>query len=335
MLDAHEQSVIVVGSKKAGKTALIVSATSEEKVFIDNYTATFGVEYAVRSRKFEGILIRQSIIEIGGEAGSVLEEHIYGEYAQQNNLNFIITFDLTDKNSFNQVSSYIEKIRKYNGSKINIYLVGTHADLSSEIKITEQEAIEFAKKKGLKNFFECSAKTHQNTEELFNDIAKIDLTFLKAISPIRYFKEFKHDPTSILNKIPIDSFDRHTENDLRLDYLLQNKQYILALILLLDSSQLTFSTEILQEVGKKFKDEIKNALFSYYQGRNPKSDNEVLNVYQNDALKQNTNLNVIFKTQRGFFGTSDTKGALGEISEKVKTLQNPEQTKIMERDLTK
>ena len=49
-----------------------------------------------------------------------------------------------------------------------IYLIGNRADLEDEREVTRERAIEFCKQYNIDKFFETSAKTGFNVEEVFS-----------------------------------------------------------------------------------------------------------------------------------------------------------------------
>jgi GTPase SAR1 family protein len=49
-----------------------------------------------------------------------------------------------------------------------IYLIGNRADLEDEREVTKERAIDFCKQYSIDKFFETSAKTGFNVEEVFS-----------------------------------------------------------------------------------------------------------------------------------------------------------------------
>lgn len=84
----------------------------------------------------------------------------------------ILAYDITDSNSFNQLSGHVKTIKS---SQDNVFLViiGTKYDLVEENpemrQVSIQEARELAESLSA-TFFETSARTNINVEEVFNHI---------------------------------------------------------------------------------------------------------------------------------------------------------------------
>ena len=84
----------------------------------------------------------------------------------------ILAYDISDSNSFNQLSSYAETLRAVQENVI-IVIVGTKLDLVEENPEMRQVAISDARQFADSlnaAFFETSARSNINVEEVFNHI---------------------------------------------------------------------------------------------------------------------------------------------------------------------
>ena len=79
----------------------------------------------------------------------------------------LLVYNITDESSFLAVNDWIKEIKKYEVNPI-IVLVGQKCDLENRI-ISEERGRELANELGVE-FFEISAKTGYNVEELFKYI---------------------------------------------------------------------------------------------------------------------------------------------------------------------
>ena len=83
----------------------------------------------------------------------------------------ILGFDITNKFSFKEIENYhYNKVKNILGDESLIYLVANKIDLIDEVEVSEKEAIDYAKEKGIK-YFRVSAKTGEGVNELLEDIA--------------------------------------------------------------------------------------------------------------------------------------------------------------------
>merc|ERR1711881_762451 len=82
-----------------------------------------------------------------------------------------IVYDVTDKESFNNVKHWVQEIEKYAAEGVNKLLVGNKCDLSSKKVVSYDEARELADSLGIA-FMETSAKNAHNVEQAFQAMAK-------------------------------------------------------------------------------------------------------------------------------------------------------------------
>ena len=78
-------------------------------------------------------------------------------------------YDITNKDSFNLIVSWIKDIKFYKPEKVKAILVGNKCDLINERKVTIEEGQNLANELNIK-FFEASAKEGTNVDELFSYI---------------------------------------------------------------------------------------------------------------------------------------------------------------------
>lgn len=67
---------------------------------------------------------------------------------------------------------WLKEVKQHASSEIVIYLIGNRADLEDEREVTKERAIEFCNQYNIDMFFETSAKTGLNVEEVFSLAAK-------------------------------------------------------------------------------------------------------------------------------------------------------------------
>ena len=83
----------------------------------------------------------------------------------------ILVYDITDRDSFDKVRTWVEELRLYLSKDTPIAIAGNKCDMASTRQIDKDEAIEYAKSVKAKHF-DTSAKTGQGIEELFVEISK-------------------------------------------------------------------------------------------------------------------------------------------------------------------
>jgi GTPase SAR1 family protein len=70
------------------------------------------------------------------------------------------------------VLDWLKEVKQHASSEIVVYLIGNRCDLEEEREVTRERAIEFCKTYNIDKFFETSAKTGDNVEEVFSLAAK-------------------------------------------------------------------------------------------------------------------------------------------------------------------
>ena len=127
--------LIILGDSYTGKTSII------SKYFNCNYRNDTRVEYYTK-------IVSNIKVDTWDIKGNISFNKITDTYIQDANA-FIILFDITDKRSFTNISSWLERIR--DNSNINnhnyypILLLGNKSDLTTERRVLFSEANKFAK----------------------------------------------------------------------------------------------------------------------------------------------------------------------------------------------
>ena len=156
---------IIIGDAAVGKSNLLVRYTSGQ--FKEEYQLTIGVEFGSND-----VIIGDNTyrIQIWDTAGQENFRSITRSY-YKNTACAIIVYEINNKNSFEHISSWIEECKNTAPKSILMVLVGNKCDLDNR-EVTEEEGREFAEKNGML-FFETSAKTGKNVEELFKESVKV------------------------------------------------------------------------------------------------------------------------------------------------------------------
>ena len=156
---------IIIGDAAVGKSNLLVRYTSGQ--FKEEYQLTIGVEFGSNN-----VIIGDNTyrIQIWDTAGQENFRSITRSY-YKNTACAIIVYEISNKKSFENISSWIEECKNTAPKSILMVLVGNKCDLDNR-EVSEEEGREFAEKNGML-FFETSAKTGKNVEELFKESVKV------------------------------------------------------------------------------------------------------------------------------------------------------------------
>ncbi|KAG6434069.1 hypothetical protein SASPL_105690 [Salvia splendens] len=135
--------------------------------FHDNYSITFDDSMVSMMWK---MVTRDEVVEWveasdGGRAG---ESNSYYRGA----MGILLVYDVTDEASFNNIRNWIRNIEQHASDNVNKILVGNKADMDeSKRAVPTAKGQALADEYGIK-FFETSAKTNMNVEEVFFSIAR-------------------------------------------------------------------------------------------------------------------------------------------------------------------
>ncbi|GFP85777.1 RAS-related protein rabb1b, partial [Phtheirospermum japonicum] len=77
----------------------------------------------------------------------------------------LLVYDITRRETFNHLASWLEDARQHANPNMTIMLVGNKNDLAHRRAVSKEEGEQFAKENGLL-FLEASARTAQNVEEV-------------------------------------------------------------------------------------------------------------------------------------------------------------------------
>ncbi len=164
---------IIIGQQAVGKSNLLLRYINGE--FRNEYQTTIGVEFGSKSLFIKDKVYR---IQIWDTAGQENYKSITRAY-YKNSACAIIVYDISNRESFENVSSWIEDCKNQCAKTVYMTLVGNKSDLEEMRVVSKEEGQELAEKYGI-NFYETSAKTGENVEELFNNSAEEIIANIEA-----------------------------------------------------------------------------------------------------------------------------------------------------------
>lgn len=160
-----EFKVVVLGSGGVGKSALTVQFVTG--TFAEKYDPTIEDFY----RKEIEVDNTPSILEILDTAGTEQFASMRDLYIK-NGQGFILVYSLVNAQSFHDIRPMREQICRLKGTdRVPIVLVGNKVDLESEREVRTNEGATLASEWGCP-FFETSAKSKRNVDELFAEIVR-------------------------------------------------------------------------------------------------------------------------------------------------------------------
>ena len=152
---------IIIGDAAVGKSNLLLRYVHGQ--FKPEYQLTIGVEFGAKNIEISSKIFR---IQIWDTAGQENFRSITRAY-YKNSVCALVVYDISSRDSFNNVMSWIEDCKNQSPKTIFIVLVGNKSDLDDKRQVSYEEGEALAKENGLM-FLETSAKTAYNVVEAFN-----------------------------------------------------------------------------------------------------------------------------------------------------------------------
>jgi len=157
-MESPRQKIIFVGDSGVGKTTMIKNLNEEP--YKDLNESSIGIDFYSKKIKYKGTEIR---LQIWDTAGQEKYRGLIPSYIRNAALIFLI-YDISSKESFDNLTQWIEFINSY--EKTKIVLCGNKIDLENERKVSKKQGENYAKEKNLV-FHEVSALENINMIKMF------------------------------------------------------------------------------------------------------------------------------------------------------------------------
>ncbi|KAK6943697.1 Small GTPase [Dillenia turbinata] len=155
-----------LGIRGVGKSCLLLRFSDGS--FTTSFITTIGIDFKIRTIELDGKRIKLQIWDTAGQERFRTITTAYYRGA----MGILLVYDVTDESSFNNIRNWIRNIEQHASDNVNKILVGNKADMDeSKRAVPTSKGQALADEYGIK-FFETSAKTNLNVEEVFFSIAR-------------------------------------------------------------------------------------------------------------------------------------------------------------------
>lgn len=156
--------LLLIGDSGVGKSSLLLRFTSDS---FDDLSPTIGVDFKLKLMTIGGKRLKLTIWDTAGQERFRTLTSSYYRGAQ----GIIFVYDVTRRETFTNLSEiWAKEVDLYSTNQDCIkMLVGNKVDRENERVVTKQEGIALARQLGCL-FLECSAKTHVNVENCFEEL---------------------------------------------------------------------------------------------------------------------------------------------------------------------
>jgi len=157
--------VLLLGNSNVGKSSLFLRFVDD--VWNDTFVPTIGVDFKIKTFEIDSKKIKMQIWDTAGQERfkNIISSYYRGAHG------ILLLYDVTDKESFKNLSNWLIEIEKNASKNILRILIGNKCDLEDKRVITYAQGKEFADTYGLK-FIETSAKKNLNVSEAFETLGR-------------------------------------------------------------------------------------------------------------------------------------------------------------------
>ena len=157
--------VLLLGNSNVGKSSLFLRFVDD--VWNDTFVPTIGVDFKIKTLEIDSKKVKMQIWDTAGQERfkNIISSYYRGAHG------ILLLYDVTDKESFKNLSNWLIEIEKNASKNILRILIGNKCDLEDKRVITHAQGKEFADTYGLK-FIETSAKKNLNVSEAFETLGR-------------------------------------------------------------------------------------------------------------------------------------------------------------------
>ncbi|AYV78105.1 MAG: Rab1 [Edafosvirus sp.] len=186
--------IVLVGNSGVGKSSLMSKFC--KGTMSEQYFSTIGVDFDIRTLTIDDKIHKLQIWDTAGQERfkSIASCYYKGAHG------IIMVYDITDKDSFTDMVTWQQEIDRHASPEVCKFIIGNKNDLVSKRRVDVNEAKEYATTTNCE-FYETSAKTGVNIEEIFKKICQNIHTnhFLK--------QAYNTKPTVDIKPIPVEQKD--------------------------------------------------------------------------------------------------------------------------------
>lgn len=168
--------ILILGNSQVGKSSILNQFT--EGVFTETIPPTLGIDYKINKVLVDGTEIKLQIWDTAGQERfkSITENFYKGAQG------IILTFDLTDHESFAAIRNWLKNIYEKAGKNVIVCLLGNKLDIIEKADndvtfkvnrdrfVRDEDIDELLREVPIK-FLKSSAKTNVNIKEAFHYLA--------------------------------------------------------------------------------------------------------------------------------------------------------------------
>lgn len=149
-----------------GKSCLLLRFAEDS--FTSSFITTIGIDFKIKKMLVEGKVAKLQIWDTAGQERFRTITSAYYRGA----MGILLVYDVTDEASFNNIKNWMKNIEQHASENVMKVLVGNKCDLGEARRAVPTEKAKALATEHKMMFFEASAKSGANVEEIFTKIAR-------------------------------------------------------------------------------------------------------------------------------------------------------------------
>ncbi|KAI3403997.1 SEC4 [Candida oxycetoniae] len=158
--------LLLVGDSGVGKSCLLLRFVEDK--FNPSFITTIGIDFKIRTIESKGKKIKLQVWDTAGQERFRTITTAYYRGA----MGIILIYDVTDARSFENVQNWFQTVSQHANEEAQIFLVGNKCDDVENRQVSKEQGEELAHQLQIP-FLEASAKSNENVEEIFHELAGI------------------------------------------------------------------------------------------------------------------------------------------------------------------
>ena len=157
--------VLLLGNSNVGKSSLFLRFVDD--IWNDTFVPTIGVDFKIKTFEIDSKKIKMQIWDTAGQERfkNIIASYYRGAHG------ILLLYDVTDKDSFKNLSNWLIEIEKNASKNVLKVLIGNKSDLEDKRLVSYNQGKEFADTYGLK-FIEKKKKKNLNVNEAFETLGR-------------------------------------------------------------------------------------------------------------------------------------------------------------------
>ena len=152
--------ILLIGDSGVGKSSILMRYTDDE--YKHEYISTIGVDFKIKTITNCDKIIKLQLWDTAGQERFQTITSSYYRGAQ----GIIIVYDITCKDSFENVKKWLKQIDNYTNGEVFKILVGNKVDLENKRQVDKIRVHQFCQENNIYHI-ETSAKDSNNIKEMF------------------------------------------------------------------------------------------------------------------------------------------------------------------------